>query len=102
MCATLAAIPAPLMVYDEHTDQVCYADGPAQAFFVLDGEQPPVRWSSLCVWEAAREEPAQTAQTANQSNRCSMAAAGRAHVLGDGRVLLAAARRLRSAAGPGV
>lgn len=45
--STLAAIPSPLVVYDERTDLICFANEPAQQLFGLPGEQPPVRWSSL-------------------------------------------------------
>ena len=53
MRRTLAAIPSPLIVFDEHTDQICYANAAAQALFAFRGEQPPVRWSNLRVGEDA-------------------------------------------------
>ena len=56
MIATLAAIPAPLIVYDEHTDQIRYANEPAQTLFALDGEQGPVCWSSLWIGEKSSGE----------------------------------------------
>lgn len=47
VCVTLAAIPSPLIVYEERTDSICFANRPAQQLFALPGEQPAVRWSGL-------------------------------------------------------
>jgi len=62
--STLAVIPSPLVVYDERTDLICFANRPAQQLFELPDEQPPVRWSSLHAGadSASQLRPGSTAQ----------------------------------------